>query len=320
MKWRLAIVMALAACTWPALAQSPAAVCPPSASPIGPEERAQIAPRAQDRGLLWRISKEGRISYLYGTVHLGRREWVVPGPQVSRALQASQVYAMEIDLGDPDMIRRLQAGMAPKEGEAGAQWPDDLKQRMRTQLRAACAPEGLLAAVSPEMLATLLTAMAARQDGLDVAYAIDPALAEEARRLKKPVVSLETPELQLSLLRSRDAAELRTGLEKMLGDLESGRARPQLLRVARVWAEGAEDELSNYRQWCDCANTEAERRALQALLDDRNPLLADGIDRLHREGRTVFAAVGSLHMVGDAALPALMAQRGYRVERIRFTR
>ena len=35
------------------------------------------------------------------------------------------------------------------------------------------------------------------------------------------------------------------------------------------------------------------------------------IDALHREGRRVFAAVGSLHMTGAQALPKLMAARGY---------
>jgi len=36
-------------------------------------------------------------------------------------------------------------------------------------------------------------------------------------------------------------------------------------------------------------------------------------------GKQVFAAVGSLHMIGPMGLPALMAQRGYRVERVEFT-
>ena len=54
------------------------------------------------------------------------------------------------------------------------------------------------------------------------------------------------------------------------------------------------------------------------MLDDRNPAMAARIDALHSGGQTVFAAVGSLHLFGPQALPALMAQRGYRVERIAF--
>ena len=55
---------------------------------------------------------------------------------------------------------------------------------------------------------------------------------------------------------------------------------------------------------------------MQRLNDDRNSGLADGIDALHRDGRKVFAAVGALHMTGAKALPALLAQRGFTVQRL----
>ena len=56
-----------------------------------------------------------------------------------------------------------------------------------------------------------------------------------------------------------------------------------------------------------------------ANTDDRNPGLAKGIAAIHESGQTVFAAVGSLHMIGPMGLPQLLAKRGYRVERIEFT-
>src|SRR2546425_128550 len=89
-------------------------------------------------------------------------------------------------------------------------------------------------------------------------------------------------------------------------------------RIAAVWADSRFDELQRYQQWCDCARTADERRALRRLLDERNPLLAERIAALHESGHTVFAAVGSLHMIGNSGLPALFEQRGYRVERVAF--
>ena len=55
---------------------------------------------------------------------------------------------------------------------------------------------------------------------------------------------------------------------------------------------------------------------MKRLLDDRNPASPTRIDALHAGGQRVFAAVGSLHMIGPNGLPALMGERGYRVERI----
>jgi uncharacterized protein YbaP (TraB family) len=59
---------------------------------------------------------------------------------------------------------------------------------------------------------------------------------------------------------------------------------------------------------------------MKRLLDDRNPLLASAIESLHASGRQVFAAVGSLHMIGPSGLPALLRQRGYKVEQGDFPR
>lgn len=314
-RWWLLLATALA------FARAQAAPdCPPAPSP-SPEAVARASEQARDRGFLWRIRKGGRTSWLYGTIHLGRLEWVFPGPKVREALRASDVAAFELDFSDPALVQRLQDGLgAAARDPAAPLLPDDLAARLRRQLQAACAPPELQEALPPEMLAATLTLMAARRDGLDAGYAVDPALAQLARREGKEVVSLETPEQQIGLLRSESAAELREGLDKMLGDLERGRARPLLRRVALAWEQGRAAELSGYRRWCECARTPQERRALKALLDDRNGPMAERIDALHTSGKTVFAAVGSLHMFGPAALPSLLAARGYEVARVEFQR
>ena len=318
-RWRSTLAVACLLIGLQVRAQSPApADCPPQASMPSAEERAKASEQARDRGFLWRVSKGGKSSYLYGTIHLARRDWMFPGPQVSAALRASQVVALELDITDTALMQRLQAGLASKPGEPGAKLPEDLATRLRAQLRLACAPNEMLTAMSPEMVGALLVMMSARRDGLDANYGIDPALAHLARREKKTVVSLETPELQLKLMRSQSATDLRESLEKVLSDLEQDRTRPLLLRVAQVWAEGQDSEMERYRDWCDCAHTELEQATLKAMLDDRNPAMAERVDALHSGGQTVFAAVGSLHLFGPQALPALMAQRGYRVERINF--
>jgi uncharacterized protein YbaP (TraB family) len=161
-----------------------------------------------------------------------------------------------------------------------------------------------------------LSALAGRRDGIDPAYGIDLYLAGLAHAAKKDTVSLETPELQLDTLDSDPDTPLAALIESGLEELESGRARPLLNRLVRIWAEADDAELGRYESWCDCLKTEADRRAMRRMLDDRNPALAAGIDALHAGGKRVFAAVGSLHMIGPRGLPALLAKRGYQVERI----
>lgn len=305
-----ALLLALVVVATPARSQ---ADCPPPAAEPSAAQRAELARRAVDRGFLWRLRKDGRTSYLYGTLHVARPEWSLPGPAVARALAATQEIALEIDPLDSGTSTRLADAMKPGDDPP---LPPALKARLAAQVRAACLPEAIGQQLSPEMVAMSLAVVAGRRDGLEPAFGIDLALAAYGHGKGRPVRSLETPELQMSVIKGGDAAE---DIDQSLKDLESGRTRSQLKRVADIWAEGRFDELSRYADWCDCLNTAVERALMRRALDDRNPGLADGIATLHDGGRTVFAAVGSLHMIGPTGLPALLRQRGFVVERVPFT-
>lgn len=313
MMWIGSVLIAMALDGGTTMGTSPA--CPPEARPPSPEQIAEGMKNGRDRGFLWKATKDDRTSYLYGTIHIGRVEWMFPGPEILRAVRESDVIALELDMLDPALALRLQQGMAPRPGH---DLPPALKDRLRAQLKAACLPDGILATMSPEMVATTMTVMSARQDGLDPAYGIDMVYAGLARGLGKPVASLETPDLQLGLLLGQTPAEVEAAVESALADLEKGKASPLVARMARMWANSQLGELESYEQWCECVDTPDNQRMMKRLLGDRNPGLARSIDALHMEGKEVFAAVGSLHMVGPLGLPALLKERGYRIERVDF--
>ena len=294
-----------------------ASTCPPAAEPLGAEGIAAGMRAAQDHGFLWRISKDGRTSYLYGTIHAARREWMFPGPTIVEAMRASDTVALELDVLDPDIQRRLAASIGPRRAEP---LPAALQRRLAQRQAAECVDAAVWGRFSPEFQVASLTVLAARRDGLDPGHAIDLVLAAAARDLDKPVVSLETPESQMQALQMATQAETLAFVRDGLDELDAGRAGPQIARIAKVWVEGDYGELSRYAKWCGCMRTKAERAAYKRLLDDRNPTLAAAIDRLHADGKQVFAAVGSLHMIGPTGLPALMRKRGYKVEQGDFAR
>lgn len=295
---------------------APATVCPPVATAPTPEQVRDALARARDRGFLWRIERDGRHSWIYGTVHIAKFDWAFPGPQLGAALREARVLALELDLADPAVQQELQ-----DLGRAAAvepPLPAALRQRLLRRIEAECLAPADLASLPALLQATALTALAGRRDGLDPAYGIDGMLAAFGHAAGKRVVSLESLALQLAMLKGRDQADSLRFFEQTLDLLDSGQARPQVLRIAQVWAESDHAALSDYAHWCECMDTEEDRALMRRLLDERNPGLADSIDRLHREGGTVLAAVGSLHFIGPQGLPALLAARGYRVERTRF--
>src|SRR5664280_1157224 len=294
---------------------APVANCPPTAAPLSTTTLQAGLRDAKDHGFLWRITKDGRTSYLYGTIHAARSEWMFPGPTVLDAIRSSDTVALELDVLDPDLQKRLMASIGPHRDEP---LPAPLLSRIAQRMAAECVDAALWSKFAPEFQVASLAVMAGRRDGLDPTNAIDLVLALLARNLGKPIASLETPEGQMQALQMPTQDETIEFVKSGLDDLESGRARPLLNHLAKVWTDGDYVEISHYATWCDCMRTPAERDAMKRLLDDRNPGLADGIDALHASGKTVFAAVGTLHMIGPNGLPALMAKRGYKVEQGEF--
>lgn len=284
-----------------------AADCPPP--PQAPSAAQLEAAARQDRGMLWRIERDGRVSHLYGTLHVGKAEWVQPGPAVRAALAASDVVALEIDPEDPGLAELS----APADA---APLPPALQARLDRATAAACLPAGALGTMPPALQAMVLSLMDARWLGLDPALAQEQALAQQARASGRPLVALESVALQKQVLVPADPAAAETVLAGTLDDLESGRSRSVLQRLVSAWAEGDLATLERYEEWCGCAATADDRAALRALNDDRNPAMAARIEALHRDGKRVFAAVGALHMTGPQALPRLLAGRGFAVRRV----
>jgi len=311
----LALATAPAAQAQPATART-TANCPPIAQTPDVAQQRQAQPGATDRGLLWRISKAGHSSWLYGTLHVGRLDWVSPGPRIRQALLSADTLALEIDTADPSMAASMARGLARlRQAEHSTPPPAALLAGLAAQAHADCldAP-GFLA--QPALLqVTALTVLAGRRDGLDPAFGQDLALASLARATGKRLVSLEDPESQLAALLPDDPAALDALLRNSLAQLEDGSARQLLVHLAALWAQGDLARLADPAAWCNCLTTSADRAQLRRLNDARNPALADRIAALHSQGHRVFAAVGALHMTGAMALPRLLAARGFNVER-----
>lgn len=298
-----------------AAVQAPAN-CPPPAASFAPKDGwAAAAQRATDHGLLWRIEKNGQTSWLYGTIHVARADWMLPGPVVRDALQHVDAIALELDLLDNNADRtsltpqpthddrRLMAG---KRGE-----------RFNKLLAAACLPDAALTQIrkfQPTMQLASLAVLGVRTDGLYPDFGIDLFLTAYAKRQNLPIVPLETLAEQVRVLNEIvPKNEVAQQFDTVLDAIESGEARTQTLTLANAWAESDLSTLEHYPQWCDCLKTPSDKRAFQRLVTNRNRAMAENIARVHAGGQRVFGAVGALHMIGPKGIPALLAARGFTV-------
>jgi len=299
--------------------QEPAGCPPPPPAALTAQQIQEGLAQAQDRGFLWRLTKDGHRSYLYGTIHMARREWAFPGPKTLEALREIDTVALEVDPLDPKVRQALTPG-AGRSPATTTEISDALQERIERRIAFECVSPETLAKLPPELKVMALTLLAGRRDGLELGYAIDAVLAAFARAAHKTVVSLETTEVQLAARRAMSDGAKAASLEKTLDELESGRVAAVLNRLAEMWAASDFAALKQYEQRLNESDSETERALAKQVIDNRNLGLATRIDALHDSGSKVFAAVGFMHMIGPASLPGLLAARGYQVEAISFRR
>ena len=140
-RWRALLAGCLALLAGAASAEPAPRSCPPQATAPTRELMARAREQATDRGFLWRLSRDGRDSFLYGTVHAGRPEWFALGPQVQTALHRTGALALEINVADPAVQARLQAVLDGPPRPL----PPALMQALREAWHGECLPEADLA-------------------------------------------------------------------------------------------------------------------------------------------------------------------------------
>lgn len=289
--------------------------CPPNAAAPTAEEMAQAQKDARDRGALWRLRKDGVQSYLYGTMHLGRAAWMVPGPQLRQALKETEVLAVEVDITAPTTQAEMAA--AQKEAAPVVLQPGE-KARLDAQADAACVPREALAQMHPVMQAVTYAALAGRHANMHPGFSQEAMLLGAAQALKRPVVALESIGLQMSVLLPKDEAAARRVFLMTLDSLERAGNIDTIRRLGKAWEEGDLSQLESLETLCQCKPAEDERAFHTRLNDGRNPHIAERIAAEHAKGKPLLAAVGLLHMSGPQALPKLLQQRGFEVERVRY--
>src|SRR5205085_10336230 len=102
-----------------------------------------------------------------------RPDWVLPGPRVQSAFTGSDVLALELDPGDPELARLFGA-----RGDAGRaeRVTAGLGPRIARLAQRECLPAASLEALQPVLQVTTLSLYETRRDGFHPELAVDAVL------------------------------------------------------------------------------------------------------------------------------------------------
>ncbi len=262
---------------------------------------------AAEQALLWKVqSPRGAVSFLFGTIHSDDpRVLDLPKP-ISLAFDKAKTVVLEMDLGEVSQGGMSQAIMLPQGKRLAALIPASLYRDTLKAMATLGYPEEVTDRLTPWAIQMTLS-MPPPITGMF----LDAQLYEQARAANKRVVGLETMEEQLSIFRDLSMADQVALLQQAV--TEHPKLAEQMEKLLSTWLTRDLDAMAAMSQ----ENLQELPASLQEsfgrnILERRNHRMAERSLPLLREGGA-FVAVGTLHLIGDEGLVALLRQQGMKV-------
>ncbi|MEV4780359.1 TraB/GumN family protein [Burkholderia sp. LMU1-1-1.1] len=274
--------------------------------------------QAPNRGALFKVRNGEHALYLFGTIHVGSKEFYPLEPRVAGVLKQAPVLALEIDpLGDPQKLARaVQKYGLVGPGAAAPALSPEWRRRLDALLKQYQIEPQTVAAMKPWLLASLLTVSEFASQGYDAAQAVDAHLAKQAHDRGQKVIELESPEGQMGLFGNLSPAEQLLFLQETIAGIEDKEQVKQAREIAEAWRNADAKALDALAAQAERDDSFSGRFVQKVLLDGRNPALADSMIKLMARENNSVAAIGVLHLIGKGSVPELLRQRGMTVERI----
>jgi uncharacterized protein YbaP (TraB family) len=274
------------------------------------------AEKAPKRGFFWEARKGDRKIYLFGTVHVGRADFYPPNIEYLRRFNEATAVVLEANVFDAKHVGEVVQKVALYgEGEPGldTRISEDLKKRVTAQAKRFGLDPSRIWRMKPWMLANTLVILQATGGGYSPAYASESFLFQYATGSGKPLLEIESLELQLSIFERSDQETQVSYLEQAVRGLESGDADREVRKIVEAWERRDKDAAEQLIAEIHKAKSRGERFVADQLFDARHPRMVEAIEKYTASGSVYLVAVGALHYFGSRGLLELLRARGFTI-------
>lgn len=274
----------------------------------------------------WRATRDGDVIDLIGTMHLNDPRMAAIVERLAPTLRAADALWLEATDVELQKLKTEMARNPTLMFSPGPTLPERLEPKDWADLSAALSNRGippfLASKMRPWFVSMLLSVPGCAMSQADgPEQGLDELLQAEARKAGVPVLALEPWDTVLAIF----------GAMEQTDQIET-------LRTSLVMARQSEDFFStmidvyfdqNHRlAWemsrdlnrlaPDKAKAEREFAVMEkVLLSDRNRSWIDPVERA-AAGHHIVAAFGAAHLSGPDGVLALLAARGWKLERLTF--
>jgi uncharacterized protein len=264
---------------------------------------------------LWLAKGPKAMIYLFGTIHVLKKDAAWESRGIAKALALSQELWLEIpNPGDTTDARTLtqQLGFDPQH-PLSAKLPAPLLTHLDAAAKAVGMKEGekTLEPMRPWLASVALEDALLIHAGYDPDSGVEPQLRRQAVTAGKPVRGFESMAQQLHFF-----ADMAPGLElqllqQTLRDFDQG--RQEIDALVDAWMSGDDDGITR-------TIVDEVRQPFPALYRtlfvERNEAWAAAIAQMLRGSGVTFVAVGAGHLAGPDSVQAMLERRGIEVERV----
>ena len=277
--------------------------------------------------LMWLVTApNGQTMYIFGSIHVASADLYPLPPIVMDAFERSDYLATEVFEPDEAAFEVF----VLTDGRLVTDFiSEDLRDRALDALLDyigygadymqlfALMPE-VLDVFHPFMWVSIFQELAVELSSLSVDYGLETVMWEMAAERGMPVLAIEDVFAVNAALAALSPELLSILLESSL-DITAAAAATDVLYG--IWLTGDYYALmqvlmyeDDYISYYDAA---LSAEWTDALLTDRDILMADRASEFMAEGKKVFFVVGAAHLIGEGSVIDLLQQRGYQVERMR---
>jgi uncharacterized protein YbaP (TraB family) len=259
--------------------------------------------------ILWKITGPNVVgtSYLYGTIHIMDGRVFAYGEEVTKAFEASQQLAVEIEMDkmDPASTMKLMfmkdstLDMLLDEKEY-AQLKEAYEKLTGASLETANGMKPFF--ISANMIQALIPK--------DRTMPLDMDFIQKARKADKTVVGLETLEEQMAIIDGLSYSAQAKMLVESIDEVDE--MEKQFKQLVDAYLSMNSDKVLELTE-----DPSIPEGFMEKLLNERNKIMVTRMIPLIKD-KSTFVAVGAAHLFGDEGIVKMLQNKGYTVEPIHF--
>jgi hypothetical protein len=271
---------------------------------------------SQSTPLLWRAfgprAGDGPL-FLLGSVHLGRPGTVDFGPAVAEAYAACDELVVEVDLAalsEEEIARQTAVHAVLADGRTLRDvLSPETHALLDTYLRDRGIPMASVEQLKPWAVTSWLVLLQFESAGLEGEYGVDKLFIDRAAG-ELPIRGLETLQSQLKTF-----DELSPSIQDLMLADALARIDEDPSELLGAWERGDETAMVGL-VFGPLEEHPEFAEFYEVLFFARNEAMAAKLAGLVADGKQRLVVLGAGHMLGPRGIPALLASRGFRIERV----